>query len=145
MIKLLLLHPFNGLFSRTTWVSRYQKGKTSLDLNEARNNGAWDGSVISWTICKQPAPRCRQITTPTPNFYSPDAFPDAQPCQSTEGTGCHDTNVKNTYLLTDSLHFLNLSITISPSHRRTPCDNITTKHLQYLHVIQMFITLFIST
>ena len=24
---LLLLHPFNGLFSRTTWISRYQKGK----------------------------------------------------------------------------------------------------------------------
>jgi len=36
------LHPFNGLFSRTTWVSRYQKGKTSLDLNEARGDGVWD-------------------------------------------------------------------------------------------------------
>jgi len=28
--------PFNGLFSRTTWVSQYHKGKISLDLNEAR-------------------------------------------------------------------------------------------------------------
>jgi len=27
---LLLLHPFNGLFSRKTCVSRYQKGKTSV-------------------------------------------------------------------------------------------------------------------
>jgi len=35
----LLLHPFNGLFSRTTWVSCYQKGKTSLDLDEARDDG----------------------------------------------------------------------------------------------------------
>ena len=26
-------------FSRTTWVHRYQKGKTSLDLNEARDDG----------------------------------------------------------------------------------------------------------
>jgi len=26
-VKLLLLCPFNGLFSRTTWVSRQQKGK----------------------------------------------------------------------------------------------------------------------
>ena len=26
-----------------------------------------DGSGISWTICKQSAPRCRQITTPTPH------------------------------------------------------------------------------
>jgi len=38
-LPLLLLHPFNGLFSRTTWVSRYQKGKTSLHLNEARYDG----------------------------------------------------------------------------------------------------------
>jgi len=36
-------HPLNGLFSRTTWVSRYQKGKTSLDLNEARDDG-----VLGW-------------------------------------------------------------------------------------------------
>jgi len=36
---LLLLHPFNGPVSRTTWVSRDQKGKTNLDLNEARDDG----------------------------------------------------------------------------------------------------------
>jgi len=45
---------------------RYQKGKTSLDLNEARMMGFWDGSCISWTMSKQSAPRSRQITTPTP-------------------------------------------------------------------------------
>jgi len=27
--------------SRTTWISRYQKGKTSLDLNDARDDGVW--------------------------------------------------------------------------------------------------------
>jgi len=27
----------------------------------------WDGSGISWTICKQSARRSRQITTPTPH------------------------------------------------------------------------------
>jgi len=31
---LLLLHRFNCLFSRKTWVSRHQKGKTGLDLND---------------------------------------------------------------------------------------------------------------
>jgi len=36
-------------FFRTTWVSQYQKGKTSLDLNEARDDGSRDGSGISWT------------------------------------------------------------------------------------------------
>jgi len=35
---LLLLQPFNGLFSRTTWVSRYQKGKTNLDFTGARDS-----------------------------------------------------------------------------------------------------------
>ena len=41
LILLLLLLPFNGLFPRTTWVSQYQKGKTSLDLNEARDDGVF--------------------------------------------------------------------------------------------------------
>jgi len=30
--------PFNGPFSRTTRVSQYQKGKTSLDFLEARDS-----------------------------------------------------------------------------------------------------------
>jgi len=41
ILLIILLHPFNSLFSRTTWVSRYQKSKTSLDLNEARDDGVW--------------------------------------------------------------------------------------------------------
>ena len=48
----------------------------------------WD-SVISWTICKQSAPRFRQITTPTPQhsmFTGRMLFPTHnQQCQSTEG------------------------------------------------------------
>jgi len=31
-------HPFNGPLSRTTQVSRYQKGKTSLGFTEARDS-----------------------------------------------------------------------------------------------------------
>jgi len=38
---ILLLCSFNGLFSRTTWVRRYQKGKSSLGLNEARDDRVW--------------------------------------------------------------------------------------------------------
>ena len=60
----------------------YQKGKTSLDLNEARYNGVLGCSGISWTISKQSVPHSGQITTPTPHhsvFYRPDALPDAQP------------------------------------------------------------------
>jgi len=84
------LHPFNGLFSRTTWLSRHQKGKTSLDLNKARNDGVLGCSGIRWTMCKQSAPRFRQITTPTPHhliftgrmlYLTPD-----QQSQSTESS-----------------------------------------------------------
>ena len=31
-------HPFNGLFSGTTWVGLYQKGKTDLDFTEAKDS-----------------------------------------------------------------------------------------------------------
>jgi len=47
LLLLLLLHPFNGHFSRTTWVSWYQKGKTSLDLNEAIDDRVWGMAVAS--------------------------------------------------------------------------------------------------
>jgi len=38
MYTLQLLQPFNGLFSRTTWVSGYQKDKTNLDFTGARDS-----------------------------------------------------------------------------------------------------------
>jgi len=86
---LLLLHHFNGLFSKTTWVSRYQKGKTRLDLNEARDDGVLGCSGIGWTICKQSAPRARQITTTAPDhsiFTGRTLFLERnQQCQSAEG------------------------------------------------------------
>ena len=96
---ILILHPLSGLFSRSTWVSRYQKGKTSLDLNEVRGDGVLRCSDISWTICTQSAPRSRQITTSTPHysiftgrmlFLTPN-----QQCQSTEGKST-DNNKKTT-------------------------------------------------
>ena len=74
-------HPFNGPFSGTTRVSRYQKGKTNLDLLKQETVS---GSGISWVICKS-APCSKQITTPAPHrsvFYRLDALPAAQPTVS---------------------------------------------------------------
>jgi len=34
-----LLNLFSGLFSRTAWVSRYQKSRTILDFTESRDDG----------------------------------------------------------------------------------------------------------
>ena len=92
LLLLLLLYSFNGLYSRTTWASRYQKDKTSLDLNEAKDDEVLGCSGISWTICKQSAPRSRQITTSTShhsNFFKPDALPDAQPTVPKHWTQTH--------------------------------------------------------
>jgi len=92
------LHPFNGFFSRTTWISRYQKSKTSLNLHETRDVGVLGCSGISWTICKQSASRSRQITTSTPHrsifigqllFLMPN-----QQCESSEGTSTEGTMQK---------------------------------------------------
>jgi len=71
-------------------MSRYQKGKTSLDLNEATDDGVLVCSGISWIIYKQSAPFSRQITSPTPHhsiltgrmFF----LPLNRQCQITEGT-----------------------------------------------------------
>jgi len=38
-------HTFNGPLSGTTWVGRYQKGKTNLDFTEARD------SEWQWHVC----------------------------------------------------------------------------------------------
>ena len=73
---------FNGLFSRTTWVGRYQKDKPFSILLKQR---WWGGSGIRWTICKSFTLCSRQITMPAPHhlsFYGPDALPAAQPTVS---------------------------------------------------------------
>jgi len=107
---LLLLIPFNGLISRKIWVSWYLKDKTSLDLNEARDDEILECSGISWTICKQFAPRSRQITTTSPHhsiFTGQMHFPTSNHhCQSTKacstksvGIDYYTANSANSQLL----------------------------------------------
>jgi len=44
-------HPFNGLFSGTTRVGRYQKGKTNLDFTEATDS-EWQWHQLGHTqVC----------------------------------------------------------------------------------------------
>jgi len=74
-------HMFHGPLSEITRVSRYQKGKTNLDLLEQETVS---GSDISWAICKS-APRPRYITMPAPNhsvFHRLDAISTTQPTAS---------------------------------------------------------------
>jgi len=69
----------------TNWVSQYHKGKTSLDLNEARED-----AVLGWqwhqldhvqTICTSLQTDINTNTSSL-NFHRPDALPDAKPTVS---------------------------------------------------------------
>ena len=78
-------HPFNGSFSGTTQVSRYQKGKTNLDFTLKQETVS--GSGISWAICKS-APCSKQTPCqhPTTQFFTGrmSFLPPNQQCQSTD-------------------------------------------------------------
>ena len=78
--RTLQIHTFNGPFSGTTQVSRYQKGKTNLDFTEARDS-EWQWHQLGhMLVCTS-----LQTTTPAPHhsgFYRPDALPAAQPTAS---------------------------------------------------------------
>jgi len=50
------LQLFNSLFSRTICISQYQKGRTILDFNETRDDGAAVASVGPYAHHLQTAP-----------------------------------------------------------------------------------------
>jgi len=65
---------------RTTRVSRYQKGKTNLDLQEKE---IVSGSGISWAYANlHLAPRDNRAASNNSVFYRPDALPATQPTAS---------------------------------------------------------------
>ena len=74
-----LLQPFNGLFSRTTWVSRYQKSKTNLDFT-----GAIDSEWQWHPLCHMQV--CTSLQTDNHASTPPLCFLQAG-CPS-----CHPTN-----------------------------------------------------
>jgi len=73
------LQLFNGLFSRTTWVSRYQKGKTNLDFTGARDT-EWQWDQLSYMQV------CTSLQTDNHASTQPLCFLQAG-CLS-----CHPTN-----------------------------------------------------
>ena len=74
-------HTFNGPLSRTTWVSRYQKGKTNLDFTEARDS-EWQWHQLEHMQVCTLFQTDNHASTPPLNFYRPDALPAAQPTAS---------------------------------------------------------------
>ena len=94
----LQLHPFNGLFSRTTWISWYQKGKASLDCvpfdyNYSHTNHSAHLIQIYWSkrqwhqlghmqICTLTQTHNHASIPPLSFFYRLNAFPAAEPTAS---------------------------------------------------------------
>ena len=74
-------HTFNGPLSRTTRVSRYQKGKTNLDFTEARDSG-WQWHQLDHMHVCTSLQTDNHASTPPLSFYRPDALPAAQPTAS---------------------------------------------------------------
>ena len=72
-------HTFNGPLSGTTWVSRYQKGKTSLDFTEARDS-EWQWHQLGHVQV------CTSLQTDNHASTPPLSFLQAR-CPS-----CHSTN-----------------------------------------------------
>jgi len=74
-------HTFNGPFSGTTWVGRYQKGKTYLDFTGARDS-EWHWHQLGHMQVCTSLQTDNHASTPPLSFYRPDALPAAQPTAS---------------------------------------------------------------
>ena len=78
-------HPFNGPFSGTTQVSRYQKGKTNLDFTEARDS-EWQWHQLGYMQVCTSLQTDNHASNPPLSFFTgrmPFLRPNQQ-CQSTE-------------------------------------------------------------
>jgi len=74
-------HTFNGPFSGTTQLNRYQKGKTNLDFTEVRDS-EWQWHQLGHMKVCTSLQTDNHASTPPLCFYRPDALPAAQPTAS---------------------------------------------------------------
>ena len=79
-------HPFNGPFSGTTQVSRYQKGKTNLDFAEARDS-EWQWHQLGHMQVCNSLQTDNHASTPPLSFFTGwmPFLPPNQQQRSTEG------------------------------------------------------------
>jgi len=87
MCHVIHTHTFDGPFSGTTRVSRYQRGKTNLDFSEARDS-EWQWHQLGHMQVCTSLQTDNHASTPPLKFFTgrmPFLLPNQQ-CQSTEGT-----------------------------------------------------------
>jgi len=88
-------HPFNGPFSGTTWVSRYQKGKTNLDFTEARDS-VWKWHQLGHTQVCTSLQADNHSSTPPLSFLQAGC-PSCRPTNSVKALKAQHTH--NQHLL----------------------------------------------
>ena len=85
-VQFTTLQPFNGLFSRKTWVSRYQKSKANLDFTGARDSEWLWHQLGRMQVCTSLQTDNHASTPPLCFFTGRMPFlPPNQQRQSTEG------------------------------------------------------------
>jgi len=80
-------HPFNGPFSGTPRVSRYQKGKTNLDFTEARDS-EWQWHQLGHMQVCTSIQADNHASTPPLSFFT-GRMPFLQPNQQRQSTASH--------------------------------------------------------
>ena len=74
-------YAFNSPFSRSTWVSQYQKGKTNLDFTEARDSG-WQWHQLGHMQVCTSLQMDNYASTPPLNFLQSGCLSATQPTAS---------------------------------------------------------------
>jgi len=67
-------HPFNGPLFGTTWVSQYQKGKTNLDISEARDS-EWQWHQLGHMQVCHPMNSVKALKASADNAFLIDTLP----------------------------------------------------------------------
>ena len=111
-------HPFNGPFSGSTQVSRYQKGKTNLDFTEARDS-EWHWHQLGHMQVSTSLQTDNHASTPPLSFLQAGC-PSCRPTNSIKALNIQSTMLnmedmmsKTSISLTDVLQYCSNSITKS--------------------------------
>ena len=94
--------PFNGLFSRTTWVSRYQKGKTNLDFTGARDS-EWQWHQLSHMQVCTSLQTDNHASTP-PLCFLQAGCPSCRPTNSVKALKASTAKQQEVFIFTCSKH-----------------------------------------
>jgi len=120
-------HPFNGPLPGTTWVSRYQKGKTNLEFTEARDSEWQCHQLGHMQVCIS-----LQTDHHASFFYRPDALPATQPTASKHWRQCtNDFYIKIMININVWWHCSwNCWQKPTATHRIVSMTTVTTSHLK---------------